>query len=269
MRKRTYKIIGIFAILVIAGFFLYATSLDPSAPEGSVESKNAIRAFISDPNAVVVFKTSSKNVIGESYDIYQVNKDEFTVDPDTGSVVGADFLSVPRIKSKNLYIQQTENSAKDFASRHYNNFNFRNMQLTESKEWDYGSAGIEYSFTWSEQSMSINTSNTVRVSVNTDGRVIYYYARDKSPPTVKPVMVEKDRAVEIATTYVIDTTKISNISEKYISAQSIVMPDHRVVWNVDLQLLSMDRDNRVVDNRGGFVYIDAMTGNVVKYESCM
>jgi hypothetical protein len=263
-----YFIIGILIILVIAGFFLYATGFDPCAPQGSGESKTAVRAFIGDPNAVVIFKKSYKNVIGESYDIYRVNTDEFTVDPTTGSVVGASLLSVPRLQNKNLYIQQTESNAKDFAARHYNDFYSRTMMLTELKEWDYGFSGNDYSFTWTEQSMGSNTSNSVRVVVNTDGKVLYYFARDKTPPTVGPVMVGKDLAVEIATNEVIGTAKYRNEPEKFITTELTVMPDHRVVWVVGLQFLYVEKDKRLEANPSGIIYIDAMTGEVLESDRC-
>jgi len=268
MSKRMYFITGILIILAIAGFFLYAAGFDPFAPNGSGEAKTAVRTFISDPNAFVIFKKSYKNIIGEYYDIYRVNKDEFTVDPTTGSVVGASFLSVPRLQSKNLYIQQTESNAKEFAARHYNDFNSRAMLLTESKEWDYGLSGNEYSFTWTEQSMGSNTSNSVRVVVNTDGKILYYFARDKTPPTVEPTTIGKDQAIEIATKEVLGTVKYRNEPEKFISTKLTVMPDHRVVWVVSLQFLYVEKDKRLEADRAGIVYIDAMTGEVLESDRC-
>ena len=267
MRTRTSVIIGILAILVIAGFLLYATGYDPFAPEGSDESKEIIRKFIGDPHAVVLFKKSYTNVLGESYDIYRVHEDEFTVDPDTGSVVGAYFLSVPRTKIKKIYLQQAESNAREFAVGHYNDFYSRTMQLTDSEEWDFGPAGIEYSYTWSEQSMNSSTTNIVRVSTSTDGRIVSYYARDKTPPTVEPGTMGKDQAVGTAMKYVIDTTKINNITGKEASAQFTTSADHRDTWVVDVEVRFRNQDG-MEDHRGGWVSIDAITGELMKYEPC-
>ena len=67
--------------------------------------------------------------------------------------------------------------------------------------------------------MNSSTTNIVRVSTNTDGRIVSYYARDKTPPTVEPGAMGKDQAVGTAIKYVIDTTKINNITGKEASAQ--------------------------------------------------
>nr|WP_319375237.1 hypothetical protein [uncultured Methanoregula sp.] len=267
MKKRVNLIIGIVVILAIGGCIAYAAAFGTFAAKKAVDPTESVRQFIGDPDAVVVFEKSNKNVLGEPYDTYRVNGDQFTVDSDTGSVISASFFSVPMTKSKKVYLQQAESSAREFAVRHYNDFISRNMQLTESKELDYGVAGIEYSYKWSEQSMNINTTNTVRISTNTEGRVLSYYARDKFPPTIEPGTIRKDLAIETATRYVIETMKINNITYKDASAQSAIMADHRDVWDVNLEVRFRDQ-NQQEDHRGGWVYVDAITGEVVKYEPC-
>jgi len=269
MSKRMYFIIGILIILVIAGFFLYATGFDPWAPEGSGKSKTAVREFIGDPYAVVLFEKSHTNVLGEPYDTYRANGDQFTVDPTTGTVIGASFFSVPMTKIKKIYLHQAECSAKAFAVRHYNNFHSRNMQLTESKEGGGGPHGIDYSFTWSEQVMNTNTTNIVRVSTNTEGSVVSYYARDKSPPTAEPATIGKDQAIETATRYVIDRSKINNITYRNATVRSGFTPYHeRVVWIVDVEVRFMNTHN-MEDHSGGAVNIDAMTGELLDYNPCL
>jgi len=269
MNKGTYFILGILAILAIAGIFLYATGFDPSAPGGSAESKKAIRTFIGDPDAVVVFEKSNRNVLGEPYDTYRVNKDRFIVDPDTGTVIGASFFSVPMTNERKIYLQQAQSSAREFAARHYYDFYSRTMLLTESKMSGGGHAGIEYSYTWTEQAKGSNTTNIVTVSTNTEGKVVSYYARDKTPPTAGPATIGKDQAIETATRYVIDTTKIANITSKDTSARLDFTPYHeRMIWVVELQLRFTEPRFGIEDHQGGWVKVDAMTGEVVNYSPC-
>lgn len=269
MNKRTYCIIGILVILAIAGFFLYATGFDPFAPNGSAESKKAIRTFIGDPHAVVVFEKSNRNVLGEPYDTYRVNRDQVTVDPDTGTVIGASFLSVPMTNERKIYLQQAESSAREFAARHYYDFYSRTMLLTESKMGGGGHAGIEYSYTWTEQAKGSNTTNVVTVSTNTEGKVISYYARDKTPPTAGPATIGKDQAIETAKRYLIERLKITNITGKDTSARLDFTPYHqRIIWVVNLEIRYRDPRFGMEVHRGGGVEIDAMTGEVVKYDPC-
>lgn len=276
MNKRTYSIIGILAILTLAGFFLYATGFDPYAPEGSAKSKEAIREFIGDPHAVIIFEKSHRNVLGEPYDTYRGrNGDRFTVDPITGSVTGASFFSVPLTTVKKIYLQQAESSARAFAVHHYNDFYSRNMVLTESKErgygymQNYGVTGIEYGYTWSEQSLNRNTTNVVSVSTNSEGRVVSYYARDKTPPTAEPETIGKDQAIETATRYVIDTQKITTITHKSATVRPGFTPYRgRVIWIVDVEVRFIDPRHDMEIHRGGEVNIDAMTGELLDYNSC-
>jgi len=268
MEKRYYFIIETIVILVIAGFFLYSAGLGPFQSKAA----NSIHQFIGDPNALVIFEKNNKNINGDSYDSYLVNGNRFTVDPDTGTVLSALFLSASMTQNKNLSLQQAEIPAREFAARHYRDFYQRNMQLTKSAMLDHGGGGIEYSYTWSEQSMNISIGNVVRVSVNTDGNILSYMAWDAPAPKVGPAKIGKDQAIETATRYVINVTRISNITSNQTSAQLTVMPDDRtrVVWNVELELRFMNNpQENWEDHRGGWVYIDAMTGDVVKYEPCM
>lgn len=260
--NRAIFLSGLIIVVAAACLVLYATGTAPFAPGGSESAKQAIRIFIQDPDAVVVYQKSYRNVLGEPYEIYSVNADQFTVDPGTGSVTGARFISVPVPRGKNIYLQQSESSARAFAEAHYYNFNVRNMTLTESKEWV-----AEYSYEWTEQSPE-NTTNFVRISVNTDGKIVSYFARDKTPPTLGSGMVGKDQAIEIATKEVTGTAKYDGKTEKYTSAELTVMPDHRIAWLVGIQVIFKGKDDRVEALPGGIIYIDTMSGEVLKSNQC-
>lgn len=271
MKKLIYLILGIAAVVAITGGLLYVTGPGPVAEAKPVDPMESIRLFIGDSEAVVVFEERMVNVAGEPYDSYRVNDDRFIVDPDTGMVTGAQFVQVPKKIQGPLSLEQAKKSARIFAQLHYSNFNSRNMVLTESQALDHGDAATEYSYTWNEQDQNINTGNLVHVSLNTDGSVRSYHARDKTAPKLEPARISKGQAIDTATRYVIETTKVSNISSTETSALLTVMPgdNNRVVWIVQVVFRYMDLRFGFEDHRGGAVYIDAMTGEVVKFNPCL
>jgi hypothetical protein len=271
MKKFTCLILGIATVVAITVGLAYVTGTGPLAGNRSIDPTESVRQFVGDPDAVVVFEERMVNVAGEPYDKYRVNNDHFTVDPETGMVTGAQFVQVPMKNIITLSLEQAKNSARIFAQLHYYNFNTRNMVLTESQALDHGDAATEYSYTWNEQDQDINTGNLVHVSLNTDGSVRSYHARDKTAPQLKPARIARDQAIDTATRYVIATTKISNISSTETSAQLTVMPgdNHLIVWVVNVVLRYTDIRLGFEDHGGGEVYIDAMTGHVVGYNPCM
>lgn len=271
MNKTAFLIIGVVTIAAITGCLAYVAGPGPFAENKPIDPTESIRQFIGDPEAVVVFEERRVNVAGEPYKSYRVNNDHFTVDPETGTVTSALFISVPMTTKITLSREQAKNSARIFAQLHYYNFNARNMVLTESQAVDHGDAATEYSYTWNEQDQNINTGNLIHVSLNTDGSVRSYYARDKTAPKMEPARISKGQAIDTATRYVIETIKIRNISSNETSALLTVMPDgsNRVVWIVQVVLRYMDLRFGFEDHRGGAVYIDAMTGEIVKFDPCL
>lgn len=271
MKKIAFLVIGIVTIAAILGTLWFVIFPQTVAEAKPVDPTESIRQFIGDPEAVVVFEERTVNVAGDSFETYRVNKDRFIVDPETGMVTGARFVETPRKIQGSLSVEQAKNSAKIFAQLHYHNFNTRNMVLTESQAIDHGDASTEYSYTWNEQEQSINTGNLVHVSLYTDGSVMSYHARDKTTPRLEQVRISKSQAIDTATRYVIETTNVSNMSSNETSAQLTVMPDgsNRVVWVVSVVFRYMDLRFGFEDHRGGSVYIDAMTGEVVKFNPCL
>lgn len=269
-KKIFYPILGIVAVIAITGGLLFVAGPGPVSENKPIDPTESIRQFIGDPDVVVVFEERMVNVAGEPYDSYRVNDNHFIVDPKTGMVTGAQFVQVRKENQGPLSLEQAKNSARTFALLHYYNFNRRNMVLTESQAIDHGDAATEYSYTWNEQDQSINNGNLVHVSLNTDGSVRSYHARDKTAPRLEPVRISKNQAIDTATRYVIEKTKISNISSNETSVLLTVMPDrdNRKVWIVQVELRYMDLRFGFEDHRGGAVYIDAITGNVVKFDPC-
>lgn len=271
MKKTICLILGFAAVIAIAVGLASVAGPEPVAETKPLDPTESIRQFIGDSEAVVVFEERMVNVAGEPYDKYLVNDDRFTVDPETGMVTGAWFDQVPMKIKISPSLEQAKNSARIFALLHYPDFNARNMVLTESQAIDHGDAATEYSYTWNEQELSINTGNLVHVSLNTDGSVRSYYARDKTAPRKEPARISKRQAIDTATRYVIETTKVSNISSNETSALLTVMPggNDRVVWVVNVVLRYPDPRLGFEDHHGGAVYIDARTGKVVKFDSCL
>jgi hypothetical protein len=61
--------------------------------------------------------------------------------------------------------------------------------------------------------------------------------------------------------------KIDNITDKDASAQFTTMVDHKDVWVVNLEVRFRNQ-NGMEDHHGGWVSIDAITGELMKYEPC-
>ncbi|MDD4137824.1 MAG: hypothetical protein PHT99_08050 [Methanoregula sp.] len=246
-----------------------AARYSPASKKDPVES---IREFIGDPAAPVRFERTMTNVMGENIDMYTVNMDRFAVDAETGTLISASFISLSPVTAGNYSLDTAGAVGLAYAKKNYPDFSVRNMQLTESKTLDHGAGGVEYSFTWSEQSYGINIGNYVHVSVDPLGRILNYFARDIPAPGVEPAKIGKETANTTAVDYVITSTRISNITSIESTSQLTVLPtdQKRVVWNVNLAIHFRSPDyGGMEDHRGGIVWVDAMNGSVVGYEPCM
>jgi hypothetical protein len=278
-----------FSILLVLGFIVCpgctTTKVPGTQPDVSLsqqtETQNPARtttgdpektimAFIGDPAAPVVFEKNVTNTRGTDLKIYRVNEDRFTVDAETGTVIGVSVISPDSKKFGPLSKDQAEAVAHEYALIHYPDFITRNMQLTVSRTIDHGDAGAEYSFLWSEQTFGINNGNYAGMNVDPNGKIMGYYANDKPAPVIRPAKISKAAANATAVDYVIAKTQISNITTIESSSQLNVIPGDpgTVAWTVDLEV-RYQAPYGLEDHRGGNVWIDAITGNVVNYEPCM
>ncbi|MDO9323691.1 MAG: hypothetical protein Q7T80_01910 [Methanoregula sp.] len=234
------------------------------------DPEKTIRAFIGDPAAQVEFEKNITNTRGIDMKMYRVNDNRFTIDAETGTVIGVSVISPDSKKFGPLSRNQAEAVAHEYAIKHYPDFTTRNMQLTESRTIDHGNAGAEYSFTWCEQVFGINNGNRVGMSVDPNGKIMGYYAEDKPAPVIRPAKISKESAHATAVDYVISQTRISNITTIESASQLNVLQSDpgTVVWTVDLEI-RFHPPGGFEDHRGGRVYVDAMQGTVLKYEPCM
>lgn len=234
------------------------------------DPEESIRTFLGDPTARVVFERNITNIPGGKLEIFRVNDDRFTVDTKTGTIIGASFISREPAESEN-FTRAAEPIARECAISRFAGFASRNMQLTEARKIDHGAMGIEYSFIWQEQSYGINNGNIVAVSVSPSGNILSYHARDRPAPVLRAAKISKMVANATAVDYVIANTKITNITDvKSTSALYVMLEDeNRVAWRVNLEILFRSPSMGMEDHRGGEVYVDAITGEVVKYNPCM
>jgi len=234
------------------------------------DPEKTIRAFLGDPAAPVVFEKNFTSSRGIDLKTYRVDSDRFTVDADTGAILGVSVISPDSKKFGPLSKDLAEAVALEYATRHFPDFSTRNMQLTGSQTLDHGAAGAEYSFTWSEQTSGINNGNRVGMNVDPNGKIMAYHANDNPAPVIRPAQISKAAANATAVEYVISRTQIGNITTIESGSQLNVLPGDpgTVAWTVDLEV-RFQAPYGLEDHRGGTVYIDAMTGNVVNYEPCM
>ena len=246
-----------------------AETQDPARTTNG-DPEKTIRAFLGDPAAPVVFEKNFTNTRGIDLKTYRVNGERFTVDAETGTIMGISVISPDSKKFGPLSKDQAEAIAFEYATRHFPDFSTRTMQLAESRLIDHGDAGAEYSFLWSEQTFGINNGNYAGLNVDPNGKIMGYHANDKPAPVIRPARISKAAANATAVDYVITQTRISNITTIESSSQLNVLQGDpaTVAWTVDLEV-RFQAPYGLEDHRGGKVYVDAMKGNVVNYEPCM
>jgi len=278
-----------FSIILILGFVVCpgctSTRAQDIQPDGSLSHltemqdqarttagnpEKTIRAFLGDPAAPVVFEKNFTNSRGIDLKMYRVDGDRFTVDAETGTILGISVISPDSKKFGPLSKDQAEAVALEYATRHFPDFSVRNMQLAESRLIDHGAAGAEYSFLWSEQTFGINNGNYAGLNVDPNGKIMGYYANDKPVPVIRAARISKAAANATAVEYVISRTQIGNITTIESGSRLSVLDSDpaTVAWIVDLEI-RFQAPYGLEDHRGGNVYVDAMKGNVINYEPCM
>jgi hypothetical protein len=246
-----------------------AETQDPAKTTAG-DPEKTIRAFLGEPAAPVVFEKNFTNSRGIDLKTYRVNGDRFTVDAETGTILGVSVISPDSKKFGSLSKDQAEAVALEYATRHFPDFSTRNMQLAESRLIDHGAAGAEYSFLWSEQTFGINNRNYAGLNVDPNGKIWGYHANDKPAPVIRPARISKAAANATAVEYVISRTQIGNITTIESGSRLSVLDSDpaTVAWIVELEVRFL-LPNGLEDHRGGNVYVDAMKGNVINYEPCM
>lgn len=279
----------LFSILLVLGFIICpgctTTKASGTQPDLSLsqpaetqdlarttagDPEKTIRAFLGDPAVPVVFEKNFTNTRGIDLKTYRVNGDRFTIDAETGTILGVSVISPDSKKIGPLSKDQAEVVALEYATRHFPDFSTRNMQLAESRLIDHGAAGAEYSFLWSEQTFGINNGNYAGLNVDPNGKIMGYHSNDKPAPVIRPSRISKAAANATAVEYVISRTQIGNITTiESGSRLSVHNSDPATIaWTVDLEIRFL-LPSGLEDHRGGKVYVDAMKGNVINYEPCM
>jgi len=239
----------------------------PGAPAWVDEDRRIVQVFLENLNAIVVYeRMESSNVTGD-YHIYRTDDGEFYVNDQSRRVDRAGFYeSVSPTKKVLIDQDRAESIARSYAVKKYPGFSTRNMQLTGSKLLDHGDAGKEYSFTWEEQAFGVSVGNFVMISVEPEkGEIITYLSRDRETLAISAPKITKEQAVETAVKYFKDISSLSSTEGLKTTAKLSVVPSlqNRVVWIVDLHIDLPDGDHR-----GGGVYVDTETGDVLDFNPC-
>lgn len=132
------------------------------------------------------------------------------------------------------------------------------MVLTESELVDHGDAGKTYNFRWNEKINTVISPNAVVVVINSDGGNVISYINSDSPLNVDitPSITKEDAIVKATTVF----SPIENVSS---DAHLFIYPknenEQKLMWDVEI---TGQLHNNV--ERGGYVYIDAHSGNIVE-----
>lgn len=246
-----------------------AASLNPAgSPSAAVprDPVEAIREFTGNQTAAVILTYNLTASDGRRIDIYRMGGDNFYVNGNTGTVMGASF-SLPPVKTGPYTNVTAEPVARAFAGKHYPGFATRNM-AARSETLDHGDGGIEYQYTWTEMEDGVEVGNIVMVSVNPDGQVLSYHAYDEPVPHFEPARISKETANATAVDYVITRGSIKNITEIRSWSRLALNPLDRseVTWVVDMMVVFQDPGYPGgSDYRGGLVTIDGVNGTVIGY----
>lgn len=240
----------------------------PGAPAWVDADRRIVQSFIENPDAVVVYERNETNSLMD-YHIYRTDEGEFYVNDQSRRIDRAGFYESVKPATKVLIPQEeAESIARAYAERNYPKFSTRNMVLTEAKLLDHGAGGKEYSFGWQEQVFGVANGNFVMICVATEhGEILTYLSRDRTVSGITEPKIPKEQAVETAVKEFTEVYGLSGTEGLEISARASVVPflQDRVMWIVDLHI---DLPEDPLGHRGGEVYVDAETGEMVLFNPC-
>jgi hypothetical protein len=181
----------------------------------------------------------------------------------------------PSTNGKNNRVMLSMNDAltiaSDYAKSHYEGFNTTIvMTLDRSELLDHGSDGLEYYFTWTEIVAGVYTRNNVVVGVNAENGAIIRYYENHEPLRIDPkASISKDQAMIIAA----NSDYFKNYTPDTIDAKLCLgsVGAQRLVWLVDIMCyinITAEGGTIIQDHRGGWVTVDANTGDIVEVNPC-
>ncbi len=241
----------------------------PGAPSWVDADRQIVQAFLENPDAAVVYERNETDSRLGDYHIYRTDDGEFYVNDRTRRVDRAGFYeSVKPATTVSIPQEEAESIARSYAERNYPKFSTRNMVLTEAKLLDHGAAGKEYSFGWQEQVLGVANGNFVMICVSPEhGEILTYLSRDRTVSGITEPKIGREQAVETAVKYFTNVSALSGTEGLETSATVSVVPflQDRVMWIVNLHI---DLPEDPLGHRGGEVYVDAGTGDVVLFNPC-
>lgn len=221
------------------------------------QAKEAVRAFEGDPSLefkTVKLETDTMLLPEVWYELEANNGRAWVVDAKTGEVTWAYYPeAIPHIRTEEPFGPLTKEEcykiAENFARAKYVGFDNMNFKLFDER-W----TGQGWEFQW-DQKLDYEAigCNFVRIEINpANGRIQVYQAlRVEQQPLKQPKIIE-EQAINIAK----QTLKLKTVyrSESILTAT----PDGRVIWEVAIR-----GEIESGDYKGGIVYIDAETGEVL------
>jgi hypothetical protein len=256
------KIFGIFTCITIALVFcliLVNISDQTNAlnDPGMKKANESVGQFLEKSNINI---KSVKLVDSFNGKMYWLNSDEgyFLVNATTNKVEYANlFVAMQNSSTITLNPSQAESKAKGYAEK-YNSQLTKNMQLIENELIDHKSSGKEYLFKWREIINGVYTLNTTVISVNPNTGELIKYESMVRPVSISltPIIMKEDAILIAASQF--NNLNMSNLCENNSKLEIIIDSDksERLVWNIELIELNGYY-------RGGYVYVDALTGKVV------
>jgi len=216
----------------------------------------SVREFLGDPEAQLDLHDIETFPIYEAY-VFTSEKYDIYVNTKSGEVVRAHFwgISNPEVK---IDLAQAEAIARDFAQKHYSDFDEQRMPLCISKFSDHGTSK-EYEFLWQEFRGKASVPNLVKVSISpATGQVMSYMGwRVNVTISTKP-KIDRNAALRIATDAV--SFEAVMIHEVRLSVWFDEEGNQVLHWSITLE----GEPSKHFTVQGAEVVIDAFTGEIVR-----
>lgn len=197
---------------------------------------------------------SEESVPHGEYVIVTCDKGEFYVEKTRGTVGRAEFEAMlPRDSA--VSIEEALQTATEFISRRYPDFDLRNFQLIRKEKMDHAFSE-EYLFVWNELIGDVRTFNTVATRVDAgSGEVCTYMAVDIPVSISLSPKTDEWQAVKQAEEIL---AVVPEAIESYLYVKLMADGTQRLVWVVTV----VSHDELGFSN-GGVIAVDATTGDVV------
>lgn len=249
------KLVFIAIILAIMGIALVnAAPYEAISPD---QAKENVKGFFGNPDANVEFQ-KIVSINSGNYYVFDISNDSAYVNTRTGNVERVDFTDDNADKSVNVVLSKETALAiaSEYVSKHYVDFDKKNMHLIDAQLVDHRFAK-EYRFVWGLDLEGVETPDSVIVLINPySGKIITYMGISREIEVSLKPEVTKETAVEKTISQFPAIVPIK--TEAVLRIDYPEKDTQKLIWLV--KVLGEPKENIM---QGGVVAIDAQSGKIL------